>query len=105
MDSLLPFLEGSCIPYNMPVYPGALRFARYSGTIAKPSGMDYHTSGWRLLVKPRQRARRTIDDKTGMSGCRSEQHRWSESRLLSLGRARPLYQRLKAPITAQFNEM
>ena len=27
MDSLLPFLQGSCIPYNMPVYPGALRFA------------------------------------------------------------------------------
>ena len=23
MDSLLPFLWGSCIPYNMPVYPGA----------------------------------------------------------------------------------
>ena len=27
MDSLLPFLQGSCIPYNMPVYPGALRVA------------------------------------------------------------------------------
>ena len=22
MDSLLPFLEGYCIPYNMPVHPG-----------------------------------------------------------------------------------
>lgn len=32
MDSLLPFQWGSCIPYNMmPVYPGALRFARHSG--------------------------------------------------------------------------
>ena len=27
MDSLLPFLQGSFIPYNMPVYPGALRLA------------------------------------------------------------------------------
>ena len=25
MDSLLPFLQGTCTPYNMPVYPGALR--------------------------------------------------------------------------------
>src|SRR5580698_690142 len=23
MESLAPFLQGSCIPYNMPVYPGA----------------------------------------------------------------------------------
>jgi hypothetical protein len=23
MESLAPFLWGSCIPYNMPVYPGA----------------------------------------------------------------------------------
>src|SRR5438552_3023314 len=28
MESLSPFLQGSFIPYNMPVYPGALRFAR-----------------------------------------------------------------------------
>ena len=28
MESLSPFLWGSCIPYNMPVYPGALRIAR-----------------------------------------------------------------------------
>jgi len=27
MDSLLSFPVGSFIPYNMPVYPGALRFA------------------------------------------------------------------------------
>jgi hypothetical protein len=27
MDSLLPFLQGTCTPYNMPVYPGALRVA------------------------------------------------------------------------------
>ena len=26
MDSLPPFLQGSYLPYNMPVYPGALRF-------------------------------------------------------------------------------
>ena len=25
MESLSPFLWGSCIPYNMPVYPGAQR--------------------------------------------------------------------------------
>jgi hypothetical protein len=25
MDSLLPFLQGFFLPYNMPVYPGALR--------------------------------------------------------------------------------
>jgi hypothetical protein len=25
MDSLLPFLQGTRTPYNMPVYPGALR--------------------------------------------------------------------------------
>ena len=30
MESLSPFLQGSFIPYNMPVYPGALRIARYS---------------------------------------------------------------------------
>ena len=29
MDSLLPFLYGSCIPYKLPVYPGALRVARH----------------------------------------------------------------------------
>ena len=28
MDSLFPVLQGFCIPYNMPVYPGLLRFAR-----------------------------------------------------------------------------
>jgi len=27
MDSLLPFLWGFFIPYNIPVYPGALRIA------------------------------------------------------------------------------
>ena len=27
MDSLLPFLQGSFRPYNMSVYPGALRLA------------------------------------------------------------------------------
>ena len=29
MDSLLPFLQGTCTPYNLPVYPGALRDAGY----------------------------------------------------------------------------
>jgi len=28
-----PFLQGSFIPYNMPVYPGALRVADHSSTI------------------------------------------------------------------------
>ena len=27
MDSLFPFLQGSYLPYNMSVYPGALRLA------------------------------------------------------------------------------
>ena len=31
MDSLLPFLQGTCTPYNMPVYPGAQRL------VANPS--------------------------------------------------------------------
>ena len=34
MGSLSPFLWGSCIPYNMPVYPGALSFADYSLEVA-----------------------------------------------------------------------
>jgi hypothetical protein len=35
MDSLLPFLQGFFLPYNMPVYPGALRFAGYPPTTAQ----------------------------------------------------------------------
>ena len=31
MDSLLPFLQGFFLPYNMSVYPGALRFAGNTG--------------------------------------------------------------------------
>ena len=34
MESLSPFLQGSFIPYNKPVYPGALRFARRPPGIA-----------------------------------------------------------------------
>ena len=34
MESLSPFLQGSFTPYNMPVYPGALRFARRSAGIS-----------------------------------------------------------------------
>ena len=30
MDSLLPFLQGFFLPYNMSVYPGALRFTGHS---------------------------------------------------------------------------
>jgi hypothetical protein len=30
MDSLLPFLQGTCTPYNMPVYPGARRIVANS---------------------------------------------------------------------------
>src|SRR5579863_2838639 len=33
MESLSPFPWGSCIPYNMPVYPGALRIAGDSPAI------------------------------------------------------------------------
>ena len=36
MESLSPFLWGSCIPYNMPVYPGAFRVARNSPRISLP---------------------------------------------------------------------
>jgi hypothetical protein len=38
MDSLLPFLQGSCIPYNMPVYPGALRIAPSTGKYSVVEG-------------------------------------------------------------------
>ena len=34
MESLSPFLWGSCIPYNMPVYPGAQRIIAESLTEA-----------------------------------------------------------------------
>jgi len=34
MESLSPFLWGSCIPYNMPVYPGAQRII--AGSRQKP---------------------------------------------------------------------
>jgi hypothetical protein len=37
MDSLLPFLQGTCTPYNMPVYPGALRIA---GNTARTPSMS-----------------------------------------------------------------
>ena len=30
MESLLPFLQGTCTPYNMPVYPGAQWITVYS---------------------------------------------------------------------------
>ena len=38
MASLIPFLWGSCIPYNMTVYPGALWLALDPGAI--PLGSD-----------------------------------------------------------------
>ena len=31
MESLLPFLQGTCTPYNMPVYPGAQCIIAISG--------------------------------------------------------------------------
>jgi len=34
MESLSPFPWGSCIPYNMPVYPGALRIAGDTGVLS-----------------------------------------------------------------------
>ena len=37
MESLLPFLQGTCTPYNMPVYPGAQRIIAESRNNA-PSG-------------------------------------------------------------------
>lgn len=37
MESLSPFLWGSCIPYNMPVYPGAQRII--ANALAECSGL------------------------------------------------------------------
>ena len=48
MDSLSPFLWGSFIPYNMPVYPGALRIADNPGVIAlwlESEGPSDHIEG------------------------------------------------------------
>jgi hypothetical protein len=44
MDSLLPFLWGSFIPYNIPVYPGALRFADDPVAIRKRYGVTEEIS-------------------------------------------------------------
>ena len=54
MESLSPFLWGSFIPYNMPVYPGALRFARHPPRIA--DNKDAFGGGWKILVVARRRA-------------------------------------------------
>jgi hypothetical protein len=42
MESLLPFLHGTCTPYNMPVYPGAQRIIAES--LAETSKL-FRTSG------------------------------------------------------------
>jgi hypothetical protein len=65
MESLSPFLWGSCIPYNMPVYPGARRITPYawmwqlgserivgnSSTITSLIDLLPKTSGRRLTIR------------------------------------------------------
>jgi len=41
MGSLSPFLWGSCIPYNMPVYPGARRITPIRALERIPPGRDH----------------------------------------------------------------
>ncbi len=47
MESLLPFLQGTCTPYNMPVYPGAQCIIAESlnENIALLVPIDAYTSG------------------------------------------------------------
>jgi hypothetical protein len=42
MDSLRPFLQGFFLPYNMSVYPGALRFAGNSPRTEYITGKSRH---------------------------------------------------------------
>ena len=44
IDGLTPRLVGQTFPWDY------FTFARDSGVIAKPSGMDHPTSGWRLGI-------------------------------------------------------
>jgi hypothetical protein len=52
MESLLPFLQGTCTPYNMPVYPGAQRII--ANALTEPFSLGFCiassvakiTSGW-----------------------------------------------------------
>jgi hypothetical protein len=82
MDSLLPFLLGSCIPYNMPVYPGALRLARQLPSAAYHSLVIGDDSG-KEMISPlvlflgrygalRLRASEEIAHKRRRSGIRTD---------------------------------
>jgi hypothetical protein len=42
MESLLPFLQGTCTPYNMPVYPGAQRII--ADSLTDKSRAEFWTS-------------------------------------------------------------
>jgi hypothetical protein len=64
MDSLLPFLQGSCIPYNMPVYPGALRIARDPPGIVEARRQQLPRSS---LLALRSDLSQAIADMGGMS--------------------------------------
>jgi hypothetical protein len=59
MDSLLPFLQGSYIPYNMPVYPGARRKVAISDkwTLAQllTSGQSTHPEWFPQQMQDRYR--------------------------------------------------
>jgi len=57
MESLSPFPWGSCIPYNMPVYPGARRFTanteitrEVSGKPTTPKPLGYLAIGSDLMI-------------------------------------------------------
>ena len=60
MELLSPFLQGSFIPYNMLVYPGALRFAGHPAGIRVLNGRraklyqpgPYLTGGGAASVMP-----------------------------------------------------
>jgi hypothetical protein len=62
MESLLPFLQGTCTPYNMPVYPGAQcqianalieNFGK--GTLRVPARHPLLVSYWLLNLPARPR--------------------------------------------------
>jgi len=52
MESLAPFLQGTCTPYNMPVYPGAQRIiakARFQAGRFWKRGKAFHEKAGLLI--------------------------------------------------------
>ena len=63
MESLLPFLQGTCTPYNMPVYPGAQCINRqftHRGRISTDISASGKGSRVRHMVPGGSRATRTL---------------------------------------------